>query len=73
MVLPITKKAAASCAKNMELNSITKQVDDFTKTFLVEGAKGLGESKKSVDVRAAIEGGMKNAMPEQKTKEPSEE
>jgi len=68
MAIPITKKAASSCAKNMELNSMAQ-----VNATLIEGAGALGASKKPIDVQAGIEGGMKNAMPEEKTKEPSVE
>ena len=67
MAIPITKKAASSCAKNMELNSITKQVNDA----LIQGAGALGASKKPIDVQAGIKGGMEGAMPAEKTTEPS--
>jgi len=67
MAIPITKKAASSCAKNMELNSMAMQVNDT----LIAGAGALGASKQPVDVQAAYEGGAKDAMPKEKTKEPS--
>ena len=69
MAIPITKKAASSCAKNMELNSMTKQVNEA----LVAGAGAIGASKAPIDVQAAFEGGAKEAMPKEKTKEPSVE
>ncbi len=69
MAIPITKKAASSCAKNMELNSMTKQVNDT----LIAGAGAIGASKAPIDVQAAYESGAKDAMPKEKTKEPSVE
>ena len=67
MAIPITKKAASSCAKNMELNSIAMQVNDA----LIKGEGAIGESKAPIDVQAAYEGGAKDAMPKETTKEPS--
>ena len=60
MAIPITKKAASSCAKNMA-------------ETLISGAGALGKSQGFVDAQGALEGNMKNKAGKISTKPPSVE
>ena len=61
MALPITKKAAASCAKNMEKGTMTYQTEE-PNMVLIMGEKA--KAPKFVDVRKEVEKGMDKAQSE---------
>ena len=56
MAIPITKKAAASCAKNMEEGTMAYKVD----MALIEGEKNKAKSEGFTDIRKGVEEGFNN-------------
>ena len=57
MALPITKKAAASCAKNMEKSTVAYKADG-PNMILIMGEKDKAESEGFTDIREEAEKGM---------------
>ena len=58
MAIPITKKVAASCAKNMEKGTMTYKVN----MALIIGEKDKAESEGFTDIRKEVEKGMNKAQ-----------
>jgi len=58
MAIPITKKVAASCAKNMEKGTMTYKVN----MALIYGEKDKAESEGFTDIRKEVEKGMNKAQ-----------
>lgn len=61
MAIPITKKVAASCAKNMEKGTITYKADG-PDMMLIIGEKDKAESEGFTDIKKEVEKGMNKAQ-----------